>query len=169
MSVITDLRYAWRAVRRDWRFSAVLIATLATGIAASGAIFNIVNASLLRPLPIPDESRVYRLRDYTENPGGQRWGNNCLLDAPREGRVHTFAHDISGLKRVEIVLRNGTGEARQAMTDRGFYPCQTGAARTATYYTFELPVGLGDVRYFIEAEDSHGNIARSALERVYLA
>ena len=29
MSVITDLRYAWRAVRRDWRFSAVLIATLA--------------------------------------------------------------------------------------------------------------------------------------------
>ena len=25
-----------------------------------------------------------------ENPGGKRWGNNCLLDAPREGRVHTF-------------------------------------------------------------------------------
>ena len=59
-------------VRRDWRFSLTLIATLATGIAASGAIFNVVNASLLRPLPIPDEERVFRLQDYTPNPGGQR-------------------------------------------------------------------------------------------------
>ena len=73
------------------------------------------------------------------------------------------------LNRVEVVLRNGAGEQRQQMTDRGLYPSQTGAARTACYYTFELPVGLGDIRYFIEAEDTHGNVARSALERVYLA
>src|SRR5918995_4439921 len=72
MSIFADIRYALRLVRHDWRFSLILIATLATGIAASGAIFNVVNASLLRPLPIPDEARVYRLRDYTQNPGGQR-------------------------------------------------------------------------------------------------
>jgi Glycosyl hydrolase family 57 len=112
---------------------------------------------------------IFALWVTPENPGGKRWGNNCLLDAPREGRVHTFVADIAGLSRVEIILRNGAGETRQAMTDRGSYPCQTGAARTATYYTFELPVGLGDIRYFIEAEDTRGNIACSALERVYLA
>lgn len=67
-----DLRYALRLVRRDWRFTVTLVATLATGIAASGAIFNVLNATLLRPLPIADEGRVYRLRDYTENPGSQR-------------------------------------------------------------------------------------------------
>jgi putative ABC transport system permease protein len=72
MNIAADVRYAFRVVLRDWRFSAVLIATLATGIAASGAIFNVVNASLLRPLPIADEARVYRLRDFTENPAGQR-------------------------------------------------------------------------------------------------
>jgi hypothetical protein len=37
------------------------------------------------------------------------------------------------------------------------------------YYTAVLPVGAGDVRYYIEGEDRAGNVARSALERVYLA
>jgi hypothetical protein len=32
-----------------------------------------------------------------------------------------------------------------------------------------LPIGLGDVRYFIEAEDGRGTIARGALERIFLA
>ena len=54
------------------------------------------------------------------------------------------------------------------MSDRGPYPSQTGAAITANYYTAELPVGAGDVRYFIEAEDGRGNLARSALERIFL-
>lgn len=104
-----------------------------------------------------------------ENPGGKRWGQGCLLDAPREGTVHTFVHDIAGLKRVTLVLRAATGETRIAMTDNGPYPSQTGAAITAHYFTAKLPVGAGDVRYYIEAEDGRGNVARGALERVYLA
>ncbi len=32
-----------------------------------------------------------------------------------------------------------------------------------------LPVGAGDVRYFIEAEDTRGNVAQGTLERVFLA
>ncbi len=104
-----------------------------------------------------------------ENPGGKKWGNNCLLDAPREGTVHSFVYDLTGLKRVSLVLRTAQGETRQAMQDRGPYPSQTGAAVTANYFTAALPVGAGDIRYFIEAEDQAGNVARSALERVFLA
>jgi hypothetical protein len=104
-----------------------------------------------------------------ENPGGKRWGQGCLLDAPREGTVHTFVYDISGLKRVTLVLRDANGETRLAMTDHGLYPTQTSAAITANYYTAQLPVGAGDVRYYIEAEDAKGNVSRGALERVYLA
>lgn len=103
-----------------------------------------------------------------ENPGGKRWGNGCLLDAPKEGTVHTFVFDISGLKRVELVLRTGATETRFKMRNRGPYPCETGAAVTADYYTAELPAGAGDVRYYIEAEDLRGNVSRGALERVYL-
>ena len=104
-----------------------------------------------------------------ENPGGKRWGNNCLLDAPREGTLHTFIYDASGLKRVSLILRTAQGETVLSMKDRGPYPTETGAQLTAHYYTADLPVGAGDVRYFIEAEDNAGNVARSGLERVYLA
>lgn len=104
-----------------------------------------------------------------ENPGGKKWGQGCLLDAPGEGIVHTFVYDISGLKRVTLVLRAASGETAMAMADRGPYPSQTGAQVTANYFTASLPVGAGDVRYYIEAEDRRGNVSRSALERVYLA
>jgi hypothetical protein len=104
-----------------------------------------------------------------ENPGGKRWGQGCLLDASRKGVVHTLIYDIAGLKRVTLTLRTAGGETTLAMDKQGPYPSQTGAAVTADYYTARLPVGAGDVRYFIEAEDSWGNVSRSALERVYLA
>lgn len=104
-----------------------------------------------------------------ENPGGKQWGQGCLEDAPREARVHSFVYDLSGLERVTLHLRSENGEQRIAMTDRGPYPCQTGARVTAQYLTADLPVGLGDVRYFIEAEDRRGNVSRGALERIFLA
>lgn len=104
-----------------------------------------------------------------ENPGGKKWGPGRLDDAPREGTVHTFIADVSGVVRVSLVLRSAAGEQRLAMDDRGPYPSETGAAITGGYYTAALPVGAGDIRYYIEAEDARGNVARSALERIYLA
>ena len=44
--LLIDLRLALRLVWQDWRFSLTLVGTLAIGIAASGAIFNVVNAAL---------------------------------------------------------------------------------------------------------------------------
>jgi hypothetical protein len=104
-----------------------------------------------------------------ENPGGQTWGQGSLRDAAPEGTVHTFVYDVSGLRRVDLVLRTANGESRTAMRNRGRYPCQTGAMIAADYCTAALPIGAGDTRYYVEAEDRSGNIARSALERVYLA
>ncbi len=68
-----------------------------------------------------------------ENPGGKKWGQGRLLDAPREGTVHTFIADMSGIARATLVLRNGGAEQRTAMNDHGPYPSQTGAAITAHY------------------------------------
>ena len=104
-----------------------------------------------------------------ENPGGKKWGQGCLEDAPRQGVVHSFVHDVSGLERVTLVLRTATGEQTRAMTDHGAYPSQTGPRVTAGFFTSELPVGAGEVSYYIEAEDRKGNISRSSLERVYTA
>lgn len=66
-----DLRAALRLFCHDWRFSLTLVITLGTGIAATATVFNVLNNTLLRPLPVADENRVFRLLDYTAGPDGQ--------------------------------------------------------------------------------------------------
>lgn len=91
-----------------------------------------------------------------------------MADAPRQGTAHTFVYDASGIKRVNLVVRTANGETALAMQDHGPYPCETGAELTARYYTVDLPVGVGDVRYYVEAEDHAGNVVRGTLERIAL-
>jgi putative ABC transport system permease protein len=62
------LRFAFRQLIKNPAFSAVAIITLALGIGANTAIFSIVNAVLLRPLPYPDADRIMVLSE-SSGPG----------------------------------------------------------------------------------------------------
>ena len=64
----SDVRVAGRVLFRDPAFSLVTILTLALGVGANAAIFTVVNAVLLRPLPYPAASRLVRLWE-TRPPG----------------------------------------------------------------------------------------------------
>ncbi|HEY5413249.1 MAG TPA: ABC transporter permease [Gemmatimonadaceae bacterium] len=57
-SLLKDVAYAWRTLRSNPAFSLTAIITLALGIGASTAIFSVVNAVLLRPLPYGDAGRL---------------------------------------------------------------------------------------------------------------
>jgi putative ABC transport system permease protein len=57
-NIVRDLRYGVRQLRRSPGFAAIAIVTIALGIGATSAIFSVVNAVALKPLPYPDSDRL---------------------------------------------------------------------------------------------------------------
>jgi predicted permease len=66
---VQDLRYALRNLFRQPGFAATAILTLALGIGATSAIFSVVNAVVLRPLPYPGASRIVAVQNHYVNTG----------------------------------------------------------------------------------------------------
>jgi predicted permease len=61
-SLVQDVRFALRTLRKTPALTLAAVATLAIGIAATTAIFSTVNAALLKPLPYPHPGDLYALR-----------------------------------------------------------------------------------------------------------
>jgi predicted permease len=66
-SWLEDIRYALRMLRNNWKLSAVIVASLAIGVGANSAVFSVVDALLLRPLPYPQPERLVNI--WLHSPG----------------------------------------------------------------------------------------------------
>src|SRR4030095_1442373 len=66
-SVLHDLMYACRLLRRQPAFTLTAIVALSVGIATNTAVFTLLNAVALRPMPVPNAGDMVRLRPVSQS------------------------------------------------------------------------------------------------------
>ena len=101
---MNDLRFAFRQLRKNPSFTAVAVIALALGIGANTAIFTVVNAVLLKPLPFPNPDQLVAFGGYDKR------------DSDQAGPLYT----LSFPEFFELRSRNRSFAQLAAYRDKGF-------------------------------------------------
>jgi hypothetical protein len=112
-SVIRDLRYSLRSLRRRPGFAVAAVLTLALGIGANTAIFSVVNAVLIKPLPYPNGDELVSLKHLTPGLGS---GSEVAMS---QTMYFTYRDESRTLRNIGLYGNGGTtitgiGEPEQA-------------------------------------------------------
>ena len=70
--MFSDLRIAFRQLRKSPGFTVTAIVTLALGIGANAVVFSVLNALVLRPVNVPDAQNLYMVTQLLNASGGRR-------------------------------------------------------------------------------------------------
>jgi putative ABC transport system permease protein len=136
-----DMRYAARMLRKNPGFAAVAVLTLALGIGANTAMFSVVNAVLLRPLPYPESERLVRVEEHHGGPRPSNFTYASFLDVKNGSQS---LRDVAAYRRWTFSL-TGDGEPESV----------EGAMVSAEYFSaLRVRPFLG--RWFTPEEDKSG-------------
>lgn len=108
-TILLDLRYTWRIIRRKPTFVAAVILTLALGIGANTAVFSVVNAVLFKPLPYPDADRLVLFQTNSERGSGRSLSPLNFQDLVSQSGVF---EDASAIGEYAMSL-TGVGEPQR--------------------------------------------------------
>ena len=99
---VNDLRFAARTLRRSPGFALVAVLTLAVGIGATTAIFSVLHAVVLRPLPFPEPERLAWLSEVT--PSGEDFSTSEPTFLDFRERARSFSR-LAALTDRPVTLR----------------------------------------------------------------
>jgi putative ABC transport system permease protein len=145
--MLKDLRFALRQLLKQPGFSATAILTLALGIGANTAIFSVVNAVLLRPLPYPHPDQLVLLRERLARPSGFESGSVSYINFLDWRAAQRSFVDLA------LVRREGVNVSS---ADTSAPPERLGAARITANYLSILQVAPRLGRDLIDNDDMPG-------------
>jgi putative ABC transport system permease protein len=106
-----DLRYVIRSLRRNPGFFFITVVTLALGVGATTAIFSVVNAVLLQPLPYPSSDRIVQLFQVDKDGKRMSVSEPNFADWQSQTRGFVSMAELQGPGRLSVT---GTAEPMQA-------------------------------------------------------
>jgi putative ABC transport system permease protein len=140
-NLLKDVRYGLLLLRRDPGFAFVAIGVMAIGIGANTAMFSLIDAVLLKPLPYPEPERIVRVWNA---PTPTSRNGLSTLDFVDWKRLSTSFEALSAIRGLNVALTGNGEPARLA-----------GTLVSADYFTvFGVKAALG--RTFLPGEDEPG-------------
>jgi putative ABC transport system permease protein len=133
----TDLRLAFRTLQTRPGLAAVIIGTLALGIGASTAMFSVLNAALLRPLPFAEAGRLVVMLGVA---GPERSVRGASIPEVHDWRVlNRTMTDVSVFDQISLNLGTETGAERiiAERVNAGYFPLLGVAAARGRTFTPE--------------------------------
>ncbi|MBV9438280.1 MAG: ABC transporter permease, partial [Acidobacteria bacterium] len=109
--MMQDIRYALRMIRRAPLLSAAVILTVALAIAANTAIFSVVNAVLLKPLPFAEPDRIVQVAEKNDKLKLPSFGSSLLNFVSWREQAQSFT-DLAAVGFSSFTL-TGSGEPEQ--------------------------------------------------------
>lgn len=109
--LLQDLRYALRQLQKSPAFTAAVVAILALGIGATSAVFTVINAILLEPLPYKQPDRLVQI--YESMRGSQEGGLNMSAATYRDLRQRNRSFQDMAAFQQDTINLTGSGDPEQ--------------------------------------------------------